>query len=75
MLTTVSIGGMAQQGLGDGRELMDSGRAGALSGVVGVSTTAWQGRCVSACSEDGSMEDGGGDFCEFIGQMCAPDPV
>lgn len=63
--TTGSLDGVAHQGLGDRRELMDSSGAWALSGVVGASRQTWQGRFASACSEDGSVE-----VREFVGPAC-----
>ena len=47
--TTASLGGAAQRGLGGGRVLMDSRRAGALSGVVATSTAGQIGR--ASCRE------------------------
>lgn len=38
-LMTVSLGDVVQQGLRDGREMMDSRRVGVLSSVVVASTT------------------------------------
>ena len=39
------------------------------------SMAEWPDKVEASISEDGTVEDGGGDTCECVRPVCAPDPV
>jgi hypothetical protein len=63
-LTSVRLDGMAEQGLGDRRGVMDSCREVALSDAVMMSMAGMERLMHGSLSEDESEEDGGSDFEE-----------
>jgi hypothetical protein len=57
------LGGVAQQGLGDGRGLMDSRRVAALSGIIVTSTAGTTKIMLIFILRIARRFDGGDGFC------------